>query len=94
MSPHQAIADLPLHVDDYELQPLQQNTGGGWTRLTTVVALRGGGLVGHGEDVTYADQDQLVFRDKGRSLRLAGQYTFAEFSRRLAELDLFPEPPR
>lgn len=89
-----AIAELPLSIEACELDGLQQNTAGGWTRLTTVVALRGGGHVGRGEDITYNDEDQRAFRKRGSTLGLEGRHTFAGFSRRLAEIELFPEPPR
>jgi hypothetical protein len=86
------IADLPLVIESYELEGLEQELGPEFTRLTTVVRLRGGGEEGIGEDVTYEGLDQLAFRDAGPTLPLAGEHTLASFAQMLAGLDLFPAP--
>ncbi len=93
MSLFAAIAPLPLDLSEYRLEPHSQGTGGGWTRRTTAVTLRGGGLEGSGEDVTYTEGDQVSFQEAGATLSLAGRYTFEEFSHRLQGLELFPNPP-
>jgi len=88
------LADLPLDVEGYDLEPLSLQVGGGWTRRTTIVRLRGGGHEGVGEDVTYQEPDQLAFQQAGPALPLAGATTLDGFSRRLDGVDPFPGPPQ
>jgi hypothetical protein len=87
------LADLPLSVDSYTLEGLAAQVSSGFTRRTTIIRLAGEGHEGVGEDVTYSERDQLAHQDAGSILPLAGHQTLATFSERLAELDLFPEPP-
>ncbi len=82
------LADLPLVVDGYDLEPLSR-PGAQWTRHTTVFRLRGGGHDGVGEDVTYDADDQLRLQAAGPVLPLAGEWTLDGFSRHLDTLDLF-----
>jgi L-alanine-DL-glutamate epimerase-like enolase superfamily enzyme len=88
-----ALADLPLDVDGYDLEPLHAEVTSGFTRVTTVVRLRGGGEEGLGEDVGYEPQDHAALHAAGRPWPLAGRWTLESFSRRLDEIDLWPEPP-
>ncbi len=87
------IADLPLEVESYELEGLESDLSPEFTRLTTVVRLRGGGEEGIGEDVTYEGLDQIAFRDAGTAQPLAGRHTIRSFAELLAGLDLFPVEP-
>jgi hypothetical protein len=87
------VADLPLRVDGYRLHALASETTSGFTRVSTVIALAGGGEEGLGEDVTYDAQDHLDMSAAGPLLPLCGTYTLDGFSRHLDELDLFPSPP-
>src|SRR4029453_11543930 len=77
------LAALPLAVDLYELERLEEPVTRGFTRVTTVVHLQGGGHEGLGEDVTwYAehhDREQAV----GSVLPLAGSWTLEVFSKGL-----------
>jgi hypothetical protein len=93
MSTYALLADLPLEIDSYALEGLERDVSSDFTRLSTVVRLRGSGLEGVGEDVTYDALDHVAFQDAGASLPLAGPYTIESFSRRLEELDLWPSPP-
>ncbi|MDQ4082243.1 MAG: hypothetical protein M3123_05060 [Actinomycetota bacterium] len=88
-----SVLDLPLEIESYALEPLERAVSSGFTRRTTVVRLRGAGEEGLGEDVTYDGEDQLSFQKEGGRLPLAGSFTLASFSKRLAELDLFPSGP-
>jgi hypothetical protein len=90
---YESVAELPLAIESYELEPLELSFGPEFARLTTVVRLRGDGHAGAGEDVTYDGLDQVALRDAGASLPLAGSYTLDSFCRRLDELDLWPAPP-
>jgi L-alanine-DL-glutamate epimerase-like enolase superfamily enzyme len=87
------LAELPLVIDEYDLQPLVANVSSDFTRKSTVIHLRGGGEEGLGEDVTYEAIDHDVLQAAGPSLPLAGLFTLASFSEYLATLELFPEAP-
>ena len=87
----EAIADLPVRVDECALEPLAFETPR-FTRHTTVVALSGGGCTGRGEDVTYTEADQLAHRALA-PFALRGEDTLAGWSRRLDELALFDGAP-
>jgi len=89
MNMYDAIAKLTVHIESFELEPLQQKTPSDYTRLTTVVRFRGNNQEGVGEDVTYGEKEQLSFREHGPSLDFRGTYTIAEFSQLIAEKQLF-----
>jgi len=42
----QRLADLPLSIDDYALERLQRDVSSQFTRVSTVIRLRGGGEEG------------------------------------------------
>jgi hypothetical protein len=90
---YEAIADLPLTVDSYQLEPRERSFGEVFTRMTTVVRLRGAGEEGAGEDVTYDGLDHVALQTSRAQLPLAGTYTLDEFSRRLDEIELWASPP-
>jgi len=92
MASFDAIADLPLQIDSCEFEG-REVVVGEFERLTTIVKLRGGGHEGVGEDVTYDAVDHIAQQDHGAPERLAGSDTFAGFSARLEEIDLFPAAP-
>lgn len=101
MTLYESIADLPLRVEEYELSLRERDTSSGFTRTTTVIELRGDDETGSGEDVTYENEEHYALREfhqRGdhERLPLDGEYTFAEFSDLVADLDLFPagEPER
>ena len=91
-SSYERIADLPLKIDSYELEGLEHEAPG-FTRLTTVIHLKGGGEEGVGEDVVYDALDHVALQDAGPTLDLAGEHTIASFSELLEGLALFPSPP-
>jgi L-alanine-DL-glutamate epimerase-like enolase superfamily enzyme len=88
------LADLPLRIDDYALERLQRDVSSQFTRVSTVIRLRGGGEEGIGEDVTYDAVDQDALQAAGPVLALAGDRTLGEFCDHLEALDLWPEPPQ
>jgi hypothetical protein len=94
MSRWEALADLPVEVEDYALQPLQASVSSDFERKSTVIRLRGAGQEGTGEDVTYDGIDQEIMQAAGPTLALAGRFTLASFAERLADLSLFAEPPQ
>ena len=93
MSTYDLIADLPLEVGDYALEALERDVSSEFTRLSTVVHLRGSGEDGVGEDVTYDGLDHVAFQDAGPTLPLGGSWTMRTFGDHLETLDLFPAPP-
>jgi L-alanine-DL-glutamate epimerase-like enolase superfamily enzyme len=93
LSTYDRIADLPLEIEGYDLEPLERDVSSAFTRLSTVIHLRGGGEEGVGEDVTYDGLDHVAFQDAGPALPLAGRWTMASFADHLDGLDLFPAPP-
>jgi L-alanine-DL-glutamate epimerase-like enolase superfamily enzyme len=92
MSTWELLAELPLRIDGYELEPLQTNLSAEFVRKTTVIHLHGGGQEGVGEDVTYAVEDQEALQHSGANLPLAGSFTLSSFAEHLRSLDLFPLP--
>jgi hypothetical protein len=94
MSTWELLAELPVEIENYTLEPLQANVSSDFVRKSTVIHLGGGGHEGVGEDVTYDAVDQEILQAAGPTLELSGKFTLASFSERLAGLSLFPEPPQ
>jgi L-alanine-DL-glutamate epimerase-like enolase superfamily enzyme len=94
MSSWEALADLPVEIEEYALDGLSASVSSEFERKTTVIRLRGGGEEGLGEDVIYDAEDHDILQAAGPSLALAGRHTLASFSEHLAGLELFPEPPQ
>ncbi|HSS80109.1 MAG TPA: hypothetical protein VLK24_02820 [Gaiellaceae bacterium] len=84
------LGPAPLQVDDYELERLEQPVTRGFTRVTTVVHLRGGGHEGVGEDVTWFPEHHDREQKAGAILPLAGSWTLDSFSDALE----MPDPHR
>jgi L-alanine-DL-glutamate epimerase-like enolase superfamily enzyme len=84
------VAGLPLVVEACVLERLELAVTAEFTRVTTVVRLRGHGEEGVGEDVTYhAEEHESAVRAS-----VEGEWeSFAAFSGRLEHLDLFEKPP-
>jgi len=87
------IADLPLEIEDYDLDGLELDFGGYFLRKTTLIRLRGGGGEGVGEDVVYDPDDHVAFQQTAGELPLAGSWTLDSFARHLDGLDLFSSAP-
>ena len=94
MSTWEKLAGLELHVEGYGLTGLQASVSSDFERKSTIIALRGAGHEGVGEDVTYDAVDQDILQRAGAVQPLAGHFTLASFCERVAELELFPEPPQ
>lgn len=92
MATFDALADLPLEIDGYELRGLEYQSPG-FERLSTIIHLRGGGEDGLGEDVTYEALDQVAFQDAGAALDLTGYATLGEFCEFMGGVDTFPAEP-
>jgi L-alanine-DL-glutamate epimerase-like enolase superfamily enzyme len=99
MSTWERLAELPVEIEEYSLQALSARVSSDFERASTVIRLRGAGAEGLGEDVTYDAVDHEILRaafhsPDGGPLPLAGRFTIASFAERIAELDLFPQPPQ
>jgi L-alanine-DL-glutamate epimerase-like enolase superfamily enzyme len=88
------LADLPLEIDAYELEPLHALVSSEFERKSTVIHLQGAGHEGVGEDVTYDAVDHDVLQAGGPNLPLEGSWTIGSFSERVASLELFPKEPQ
>jgi hypothetical protein len=80
VSTYDAVKDLPLEIEGYELEPLEQEVARGFTLRRTVVVLRGGGEEGRGEEVDYDPDTQRQFQARRGELPLAGEHTFDSYS--------------
>jgi L-alanine-DL-glutamate epimerase-like enolase superfamily enzyme len=94
VSTWERLAELPLEIEEYSLDPLQASVSSDFERKSTLIGLRGDGEEGIGEDVTYDAVDHEILQAAGPVLELAGTYTLASFCEHLARLSLFPEPPQ
>jgi L-alanine-DL-glutamate epimerase-like enolase superfamily enzyme len=93
MGVYEQIADLPLEIESYELEGLERDVSSDFTRLSTVIHMRGGGEEGVGEDVTYDALDHVALQDAGPVHDLAGSHTIDSFCELMGSLDLFPAEP-
>src|SRR3954464_9821903 len=84
------FAELPLQIEGYALERLEKPVTRGFTRVTTIVRLRGGGGEGLGEDVPWYPAPPDGEQAAGPVLPLAGSWSLETFS---AGLEM-PDPPR
>jgi len=92
-STYATIAGLPVQIDSCEFTPMVRDTSSGFTKITTVVRLRGRGEEGLGEDVTWDQIDQIEFLRHPAPSGLKGAWQLDELSAALGEMDLFPVAP-
>jgi hypothetical protein len=71
---------MRLEVDGYSLERLEKPVTRGFTRVTTVVHLQGGGEEGLGEDVTWYAEHHDREQAAGAVLPLAGSWTLESLS--------------
>ena len=93
MSLYDAVKDLPLELESYDLDVSSLDVSSGFTRKTTTIRLTGGGEEGLGEDVTYEASEHDAQLERGAVLPLAGTWTIDSFSQHLAAQALFENPP-
>jgi hypothetical protein len=89
MALYDRVADLPLQIERFELEPLSVGLRETFVRRCTVIHLYGGREEGVGEDVSYDEAMQLAFQSDGLPPELAGEWTFGSFSAALPELPGF-----
>jgi hypothetical protein len=80
MSTYDRIRNLPLHVDGYFLEPLEQEVARGFTIRRTTIVLHGHGEEGRGEEVDYDPAAQQRFQAEGGDMPLAGEHSLESFS--------------
>jgi hypothetical protein len=80
VSTYDRIKELPLHIDGYYLEPLEQEVARGFTLKRTVVVLHGAGEEGRGEEVDYNPRTQDEFQADDPKLAVAGEHTLESFS--------------
>ena len=90
---YDAVRELPLAVDRYDLDGHAYVISPEFTRKTTVVRLEGAGEEGLGEDVVYDGGEHDAQQARGPVLPLAGDWTIDSFSRHLDTLPLFERAP-
>ena len=90
MGLYDSLAGLELEVGSYELDRMELEVSSGFTRVTSLVRLRGTGEEGVGEDVTYTAGDHPPPADRP----LAGKHTVDSFSGLLDGLELFVREPQ
>ncbi|HEX7297717.1 MAG TPA: hypothetical protein VF257_01840 [Solirubrobacteraceae bacterium] len=88
------LADLPLRIEGYALERLQRDVSSAFTRVSTLIRLRGDGQEGVGEDVTYDAVDHDALQAAGPALGLAGEWTLGTFCDHVEALELWPSPPQ
>jgi hypothetical protein len=93
VSLYDAVKDLPLKIEAYDLDIRSLDVSSGFTRKTTIIRLTGAGEEGLGEDVTYEASEHDAQLARGPVLPLAGNWTIDSFSRHLSEQALFENPP-
>ena len=93
MSLYDAVRELPLTVEGYELELLSLQARADFLRKTTVIHLLGAAEEGIGEDVTYQGEEHDRLQQRGPDLPLAGSWTVHTFSEHLATLPLFDAEP-
>ena len=93
MSLYDAVKELPLTVEAYDLDVRSLDVSSGFTRKTTTIRLLGGGEEGLGEDVTYDAAEHDAQLERGSALPLTGEWTVDSFSEPLAEQPLFAGTP-
>ncbi|MGB2951788.1 MAG: hypothetical protein WBB74_00190 [Gaiellaceae bacterium] len=83
------VSDLPVEIESYALESRELDVRRDWTRVTTVVRLRGGGEEGLGEDVTYDAEEQRAFQEAGPALPLSGRHSLGGLSALLDGLAVY-----
>ena len=93
MSLYDSVKELPLTIEEYDLEGRSLDVSSGFTRKTTTIRLVGGDEEGLGEDVTYEADEHDAQLARGPVLRLAGDWTLGSFSRHLSTVPLFEREP-
>jgi hypothetical protein len=93
VSLYQTVKDLPLTIEEYDLDVDALDVSSEFTRKTTTIRLVGAGQEGLGEDVTYDAEEHDSQLARGPVLPLAGEWMLDSFSHHLGQLSLFESEP-
>ncbi len=88
------LAELPLVVEDYELDTLSAEMANGLVRTTILVRIHGAGHDGLGEDVGVMPDDEDPVAKLPATLPLAGEWTLERFCDHLGTVEQWLEPPQ
>ena len=88
---YERVAELPLTIEDYELEGRERSVSPEFMRRTTTFHLRGARRGGprRGRHLRPR-RARASSRRAAPTLPLAGEWTFDSFARHVGELDLFP----
>jgi hypothetical protein len=89
MDLYDRVASLELAIESVELERLELPVTPEWSRVTTIVHLRGGGVEGVGEDVTYQPEPH----DDPPRPDVLGTWTLDSLSGSLDGFDFFAAAP-
>ncbi len=89
----EALGGLPLTIDSVVYDRQAATFAYGFERITTLVRLVGGGLEGHGEDVSLHESDEHSLHVLDPDLGLVGAWSLESFCDHLASVDPFAVPP-
>lgn len=84
------VLDLPVQIDDVSFSPRRMDVSAGYTRMVTIIEVRGDGEVGYGEDPVPRDRYHHDLLENTEHFQLEGEWTVREFSDRVESMDLFP----
>jgi hypothetical protein len=93
VSLYDSVKQLPLTIEEYDLEGRSLDVSSGFTRKTTTIRLVGGDEEGLGEDVTYEADEHDAQLARGPVLPLVGDWTLGSFSRHLSTVPLFEREP-
>lgn len=82
------IRDLPVRIDGFTLRQSSLPVSSGFERITTVIEMSGGGLLGSGEDVTYEPEPHHEIATSPPTLPLDAATTVGEASQILDPIGL------
>src|SRR6476620_4265599 len=89
MDLYSRVAGLEFEIESVEPERLEFPVSKEWSRVTTIIHLRGDRVEGVGEDVTYQPEPH----DRPSRPDIDGSWTLASFSARLDGFDLFEQAP-
>jgi L-alanine-DL-glutamate epimerase-like enolase superfamily enzyme len=93
VSLYDSVKQLPLTIEEYDLEGRSLDVSSGFTRKTTTIRLVGDDEEGLGEDVTYEAGEHDAQLARGPVLPLVGGWTLGSFSRHLSTVPLFERDP-
>ena len=94
VSTWELLAELPVEIEDYALEPLQATVSSEFERKSTVIRLRGAGRRASARTSPTTPSTTTSCRPPVRPCRSPGASRSPPSAEHLAGLSLFPEPPQ